>query len=1335
MIKKLFSFLSIFAILFTQLLFGLTAEVNAGSDWTYEKAEHLAKRALYRVTKERVAEIYRAWSSFNAYKLISQAPDASEIDKYEADLENFLNTSDLTNGWTWNNYYGLAITRDPYDYKRKAHFMLEDIFSVSSETVQARDIIKWHRHLYDNTFDNYKDIVYDSFYYKAPTQYLNLLNSNTHNPNENFARELMQLFLMEQCPPLNPDCSNKNYSEADVNSLAYFITGFRSQNWSSDVIYSQKHHNNTPRTFLGETYQPNAVDPAKVVDFIFEKRKKEIADFIAWRYLKYYVYENPTQDVIDKYSKVLQNNNFEIEPLLRSIFTWVEFYSSKSMNEVRYKNPIELLLWGQSAYRQTLDIIEIPTGQLWSLGLWSYRPDGWIFGRAWMDKNAEWINESVINKWYGIATNIAFTWNEGYDMSHIVSYGDSVDTIINKLESRILTWAVLPREVKEEFKKIYTSSEGWSLNSYNWTVAADKKVKLLAALTMAQPEFFMQSGYRDNLTPARENTTKWKYDDKWSIVFLNFAGWADFLQMWAPTEDETYKKKRWSLALKDSEVVHLDKGYKLNKNMGEFYKYFQSGELKIINNVWIPNSTRAHNQAALKIAMGWMDNYWVSWKMFKDFSWKVEQIAFASTSPAVFRGWKSISIDWNAISFKPSNEVRSAKLDNLYVDSLKRIITSREYPSFVWETVYGWYKLNELSEAAWTPWNKNKDKFKFISEMAKNDIGQVYYLKATWWYDTHQGQEWRLNRQVKEVATNVSEFFEREKAAWRKVTIVWYSEFGRWVAMNGNGWTDHWEWGWVFILTNDAWVDFPSMSWNVDLAVQERNWLKHEVDVRAVWNGVLGWVFEEDMTWFFPNNPATGKMYNIYDYPTLDKYTNEVETEYETPETPDTPAPKKEATKLEDVEENKRPYCNIIASKTEVYPWEMVKFNVDIKNHYKVHIDWLNWMTIPKKLQGHGTYNENFKYGVESSWRFYRKFNESTTQTVKVTSKINDRESVTYECMVEITVLDTKIEEDNENVCNISVSKSTLKPGEAYTVTLTWKEGLEKVWFNSWEKWKGRWIKSLPVTIEMTAPKEDLTLKMYTESEKYWKAECSTDLTIDKSTMKTSWGWGWGGSSTPDTPETPDATPTEPETPEVSENLYCSLDSRRKVWFRERFNLDWKVWADVVSAKINDRDHLNSLALEKWTKTYGSPWNLNYDLKKIAPTTTYTMEVFDKDWNSVTCTRELIINYTTDQLEERKKLKEAEIAKRLVQEQKKLNNEKNKEYHSKYRSILDWHPKGIERDKKYVEDYKAKLAEIEARLAKLEAELEAAQSGYEGYSEEWQGKYDSLEDMIRAEYE
>ena len=190
------------------------------------------------------------------------------------------------------------------------------------------------------------------------------------HPNENFGRELLELFTM----------GVGNYSERDVREAARAFTG-----WTNDVLtfkFDATQHDFGPKTFLGRTGALNGED---VVDEIL--RQPVTADFIAGTIYRYFVREEVAPSVRAELGRTFRAGGYQIKPLLKRIFLSRDFYSQASV-ATQIKSPVTLLV---STYRK-LGLVEVPTipdfnRTTASVGQTLFNPPnvaGWAGGRTWI---------------------------------------------------------------------------------------------------------------------------------------------------------------------------------------------------------------------------------------------------------------------------------------------------------------------------------------------------------------------------------------------------------------------------------------------------------------------------------------------------------------------------------------------------------------------------------------------------------------------------------------------------------------------------------------------------------------------------------------------------------------------------------------------------------------------------------------------------------------------------------------------------------------------------------------------------------------------------------------
>ena len=219
---------------------------------------------------------------------------------------------------------------------------------------------------------NFRELVFAVGKTPAMLEYLDNKSNRKGSPNENWARELMELFTM----------GIGNYTEADIKEAARAFSGFTER--GGEFYFDEKNHDFGSKTFLGRTGEFDGKD---VVDIIFEQ--PETARFISRKIWQYFAYENPSDELVTELAAVFRGANYELKPLLRAIFLSREFYSTRAM-QGQIKSPAQyiVMLAGQLGYG-------VPRAELVSLAMRGlgqdlfYPPNvkGWPGNRAWINTN------------------------------------------------------------------------------------------------------------------------------------------------------------------------------------------------------------------------------------------------------------------------------------------------------------------------------------------------------------------------------------------------------------------------------------------------------------------------------------------------------------------------------------------------------------------------------------------------------------------------------------------------------------------------------------------------------------------------------------------------------------------------------------------------------------------------------------------------------------------------------------------------------------------------------------------------------------------------------------
>ncbi|MFH6997502.1 DUF1800 domain-containing protein [Flavobacterium sp. FlaQc-57] len=178
--------------------------------------------------------------------------------------------------------------------------------------------------LREHAFGNFKELTKQIVKSNAMVKYLDNVDNKKGKYNENLSRELLELFTI----------GIGNYSESDIKEGARALAGL---NYGDDgAIYRNLAQDNTNKTYFGKTGNWNSDD---LVDIIFEQ--KNIPYLITRKILKWFIYDNPSEELVIYYGDYFRKVKFEIQPLLTKIFT--EEYK-KEISGTKIKDPLVYIL-------------------------------------------------------------------------------------------------------------------------------------------------------------------------------------------------------------------------------------------------------------------------------------------------------------------------------------------------------------------------------------------------------------------------------------------------------------------------------------------------------------------------------------------------------------------------------------------------------------------------------------------------------------------------------------------------------------------------------------------------------------------------------------------------------------------------------------------------------------------------------------------------------------------------------------------------------------------------------------------------------------------------------
>ena len=226
--------------------------------------------------------------------------------------------------------------------------------------------------------------------------YLDGANNVASHPNENYARELMELFTL----------GVDNYTEQDVRESARAWTGWRVVRKTDSVFFDQNLHDGGSKTFLGRTGNFNGDD---IVNIIFEQ--PQCARFFAASLLNWFVYNDPEPELVDAVADLIRRHRYELAPVLGVVLSSDVFYSTRSYRAL-VKSPVEFVV-GTYKSLGLPSIGDTAVPALQQMGQRLFFPPsvaGWPGGQNWLTSGTMIQRQNFLTRLLGTQTLDASSW-------------------------------------------------------------------------------------------------------------------------------------------------------------------------------------------------------------------------------------------------------------------------------------------------------------------------------------------------------------------------------------------------------------------------------------------------------------------------------------------------------------------------------------------------------------------------------------------------------------------------------------------------------------------------------------------------------------------------------------------------------------------------------------------------------------------------------------------------------------------------------------------------------------------------------------------------------------
>ena len=364
-------------------------------EWTLEAAAHLLNRAAFGGSPEEIQRLYSMGHAAAVRRLLHAGEDedlfpAPEIDpmKMQGPRNDSMTPEELAERRKIMN----AQARE-----RTLEARLWWIQRIASTSYPAREkcVLFWHGHwatsiqkvgdpffvlqqnqtLRAHAFGPFAPFAKEMSKDPAMIRYLDLNSSKVGHPNENFAREFMELFTLGE----------GHYSEEDLQETARAFTGYRINPKTGGFLFSRKNHDAGSKKIFGKS---GAFDGDATVDLIVSR--PQCAEFLSAKIWNFYVGEKPTGPLNQVLASEYRASGMQTGDFLERIFLSREFYSAKYRRR-QIKSPVHWLIQTCKVLERPLPASRMVHSTLEQLGQVLFAPPnvkGWDGGRAWISSSS-----------------------------------------------------------------------------------------------------------------------------------------------------------------------------------------------------------------------------------------------------------------------------------------------------------------------------------------------------------------------------------------------------------------------------------------------------------------------------------------------------------------------------------------------------------------------------------------------------------------------------------------------------------------------------------------------------------------------------------------------------------------------------------------------------------------------------------------------------------------------------------------------------------------------------------------------------------------------------------
>lgn len=354
---------------------------NSG-DWDAVKAAHLLRRAGFGGTPAEVQQLAAAGRDAAVDQVMNYELLPDDVEQRLA----YLNLDLTRPGQPLQIWWLFRLAETSRPFQEKMILFWHDHFATGiSKVRQPSYMIQQNQFLRRYALANFRTILMGISQDPAMMVWLDTVLNHRGRPNENYAREVMELFTV----------GIGNYTEQDIKEAARAFTGWSLVN--GQFFFNSRDHDIGNKTFFGQTRNFNGND---IVDVLVAR--PATGRYLGRKLWEFFAYPNPEPELVEELAQVYLGSGYSIRAVMSAILRSDAFYSPNAIGAL-VKSPAEVVTFvlRQFPYFRDQRLLGQVVGDMQRMGQVLFNPPsvaGWRWGLEWINTGSVLARSNFVNR-------------------------------------------------------------------------------------------------------------------------------------------------------------------------------------------------------------------------------------------------------------------------------------------------------------------------------------------------------------------------------------------------------------------------------------------------------------------------------------------------------------------------------------------------------------------------------------------------------------------------------------------------------------------------------------------------------------------------------------------------------------------------------------------------------------------------------------------------------------------------------------------------------------------------------------------------------------------------